>query len=82
MARRGARHLLLLSRTGAVGEAAFQLLDELRGEGVNVQAPACDVADAQVLASVLSQSSATMPQIKGCIQAAMVLKVRLCTIFT
>jgi NAD(P)-dependent dehydrogenase (short-subunit alcohol dehydrogenase family) len=75
MVRRGARHLLLLSRSGATKPAAIQLLNELKGEGVEVWAPACDITDAEALASVLSQSARSMPPIKGCIQAAMVLKV-------
>lgn len=81
MASKGARHLILLSRSGPKQESHLTLLDELRAQGVQVEAPACDVAVALSLSRTLSQCEATMPPIKGCIQAAMVLRVRVFTPF-
>lgn len=76
MARRGAKNLLLLSRSGPYSDAAQALLDELREQHINVETPKCDVASAEALAAILKNCSDTMPPIKGCIQGAMVLKVR------
>lgn len=75
MVDRKARHMLLLSRSGAKTEAALELLDEMKMKGVNIVAPACDISDEQALLSVLKTCSRDMPPIKGCIQGSMVLQV-------
>lgn len=44
MVSRGARHLILLSRSpGRKDSRAF--LQRMRAEGVNVEAPVCDIAN-------------------------------------
>lgn len=75
MARRGARNLILLSRSGPRTDAARELLEDLRAQDVHVEAPACDITSSEALAHVLEDCSKTMPPVKGCIQGAMVLKV-------
>lgn len=52
------------------------LCKALKDDGVHVEAPACDVTKADSLMSVLAHCAESMPPIKGCIQASMVLKVR------
>ena len=74
MVRRGAKHLVLLSRSGGATELAAGLLSELKAMGCNVTAPKCDVSDEKELAAVLSRCREEMPPVKGCIQGAMVLK--------
>lgn len=76
---RGARHLILLSRSGAQSQAAISLVEELQAKGVRVETPACDVAVASSLSAVLAGCAVTMPPIRGCIQASMVLRV--CLLF-
>ena len=78
MADRNVKNLILLSRSGVRSEAAQSTLDDLKAKGVNVAAPSCDVGDMQALSSTLAECRKTMPPIKGCIQASMVLKVRSC----
>lgn len=75
MVSRGAENLILLSRSGPKGEPTKVLLEECRVKGVQVHAPPCDIADSYSLANVLDCCSRGMPPIKGCIQAAMVLRV-------
>jgi acyl carrier protein len=75
MAQRGAKHLPLLSRSGATSRAAIDLLADLHNMGVFVQAPRCDVSSYYSLCEVLSEYSKIMPPIQGCIQGTMVLKV-------
>ena len=75
MASRGARYLILLSRSGPRSEVALALLQELRNQGVHVEAPACDVTLKDTLAAVIEKCKEVMPPIKGCIQGTMVLKV-------
>lgn len=75
MATRGAKNLILLSRSGPRTDAARTLVEELRAQGVQVEAPACDVTCTDSLSTVLAHCAHTMPPIKGCIQGTMVLKV-------
>ncbi|KAL9595035.1 MAG: hypothetical protein Q9219_006685 [cf. Caloplaca sp. 3 TL-2023] len=74
MAHQGARYLLLLSRSGAKSKAAVELLEEMHDRGVEVQTPACDISDEGALSRVLERMTESMPPIKGCIQASMVLR--------
>ncbi|KAI1306393.1 polyketide synthase [Xylaria venustula] len=71
---RGARNLILLSRSGSSKAAAKVFLEEIIPLCHNVAAPACDVADRQALEKCIAECSTYMPMIKGCIQASMVLK--------
>lgn len=61
MAGRGARYLILLSRSGPRTEVAQKMIQKLQGEGVKVYAPACDITDMAALQRILDQSSSAMP---------------------
>ncbi|RFU73012.1 polyketide synthase [Trichoderma arundinaceum] len=74
MVERGAKNLILPSRSGAASKAAKEMLEELTARGVNIVAPKCDVASEKELAEVLDECARTMPPVKGCINAAMVLQ--------
>ncbi|CAI6333724.1 unnamed protein product [Periconia digitata] len=69
-AERGARNLILLSRSGAKSEVAQELVSSLTAQGVNVEAPACDTANEGTLRAVLDDCLLRMPPIKGCMQAS------------
>ena len=73
LARRGARHLALLSRRGANSLEAQQEVLELELTGVRVAAVPCDVSDAEALAAALDTLRRTMPPLRGVYHAAMVL---------
>ncbi|OJJ75778.1 hypothetical protein ASPBRDRAFT_38078 [Aspergillus brasiliensis CBS 101740] len=74
MASRGARHLVLLSRSGARTAAAQALVQELEGQGVQVATPAVDISQRESLEQALSELARTMPPIRGCIQATVALR--------
>ncbi|KAJ4247422.1 hypothetical protein NW762_013097 [Fusarium torreyae] len=74
MASRGAKHLILLSRSGTTRAAAQELMRDLAAAGVTAYAPQCDVSDRTVLENVLDECAKMMPPIKGCVQGSMVLK--------
>ena len=78
MVERRAKHFVLLSRSGAKGKAAIELIEELKSCRVYIATPSCDISDESKLSAILEQLKATMPPVKGCIQASMVLKVRCC----
>ena len=53
MAEKGARTCILLSRSGAEGKDAQELLEEMTTRGVNIAAPACGIsAEAAVSATI------------------------------
>lgn len=76
MVSKGARHLVLLSRRGFQGAntKVTQFVRDLENSGANVYYPVCNVADPGSLRAALGHCREHMPPIKGCIQAAMVLR--------
>ncbi|MFF4324865.1 SDR family NAD(P)-dependent oxidoreductase, partial [Streptomyces sp. NPDC001568] len=53
LARNGAEHLVLVSRSGTEAPGAVELAEELRAEGTPTTVTACDITDAAQLAEVL-----------------------------
>lgn len=74
LAREGAKHIILLSRSGMSQNRVPELLKELRRQELDVVVAKCDVADPAQVQEVLSQCQATMPPIKGVIHGAMALR--------
>lgn len=77
MARQGAKHLVVPSRSGPVSRHAQKLISDLFKKGVNIVAPKLDASDKSALATKLNELSHSMPPMKGCINSAMVLQVGL-----
>ena len=75
MVSRGAKNLILLSRSGPRTPAAFELLDELRAAGACIKTPACDVTSLHQMKQVTDELMLEMPPIKGCLQASIVARV-------
>ncbi|KAI3317739.1 ketoacyl-synt-domain-containing protein [Xylariaceae sp. AK1471] len=73
---KGARNLLLLSRSGLEkgGAGAAKAVSQLREQGAIVEAPQCDISDINALRRVIDKHRGSMPPIAGCIQSSMVLK--------
>ncbi|KAI1800249.1 hypothetical protein F4811DRAFT_556979 [Daldinia bambusicola] len=76
MARNGAKHLVLLSRSGVKSPAAKDLVSKLENNGVVVYAPRCDISDPAAVQSMVDYAQANMPPIRGCIQGSMVVENR------
>lgn len=73
MVERGARHMVLLSRRGAVTEEAQAGVAAMEALGARVLALAVDVTDAEALAAVLERIRREGPPLRGVLHAAMVL---------
>ncbi|WP_099053541.1 SDR family NAD(P)-dependent oxidoreductase [Streptomyces malaysiensis] len=69
----GARHLALVSRSGADGPDAAAVRDALAPEGVRVTAYAADVADAEAMRRVLEEIEESGHPLRGVVHAAMAL---------
>ncbi|KAL4772930.1 polyketide synthase [Aspergillus nidulans var. acristatus] len=74
MVQRGARYLILPSRSGPRNGIARNQISALEAAGAMVYAPCCDIADGDSLGKVLQHCGRTMPIIKGCIQTTGVLR--------
>lgn len=70
---KGARNLILISRSGPASDAAQSALSAFASQGVRVHAAACDVTDRDALARLLSETAATLPPLKGVVHAAVVI---------
>ena len=77
----GAKSLIVISRSGMDARGAIDAVEVLKRPGVVITVRKCDVTDKDGLSSVLQDCVQTLPPIRGVIQGAMVLKVRIGTIF-
>lgn len=76
----GAKSIILISRSGMNARGATDAVEALRRPGVVITVRSCDVADMDSLSSVLHDCLRSLPPIRGVVQGAMVLKVRLGTV--
>lgn len=72
LAEQGARHLVLLSRSGVRTDEAAAAIAKLEAEGVNVTVESIDVTDRAALASLFERFGTALPSLKGVIHAAVV----------
>lgn len=75
VANQGARNLVLVSRSGSTSSKIQDLIDELSKIGVNVIVKKCDVSNSDSVNNLISKEIIGMPEIRGVIHGAMVLKV-------
>ena len=71
---KGAKHLLLLGRSGATTQEAKDTLQYLIQKGIHVYSASVDVANYDDLADTLDNFSTSIPPIKGVVHSAMVLQ--------
>ena len=74
MTDRGARNIVILSRSGAKKQEAKNLISALAERGVNIKAYACNFCDASQMLKTLDICHLELPPIRGVIQGAMVLQ--------
>ncbi|PHH91885.1 hypothetical protein CDD83_9906 [Cordyceps sp. RAO-2017] len=74
MVSRGAKNLILMSRSGASTASARALVHELISRDVHVETPKVDVGNLAEVQEMVRAFGSTMPPIRGCIQASVVLR--------
>lgn len=74
LASKGARHLVLISRSGPSSEEAKPALAKLEAQGVRLLATSCDITDKNSLSSLLETIKKTLPPLKGIVHAAAVIE--------
>jgi hypothetical protein len=75
MVRRGARHIVLLSRGGKMTDDVSKLLKESRKLGASIYVVPCDVSNERNVMELVKELQDDLPPIRGIIHAAMVLRV-------
>lgn len=73
LADRGARHLVMIGRSGPQSEESKELVAKLRTEGIDVQTAACDVSNRDALSTLMNDVMRRMPPLAGVYHLAMVL---------
>ncbi|KAL6900124.1 polyketide synthase [Trichoderma evansii] len=74
MVRRGARHIVLLSRGGNITDGINKLMKESRKLGASIYVVPCDVANKKNVMELVEELQDDLPPIRGIIHAAMVLR--------
>lgn len=75
MVSKGARNIVLMSRSGKATGKIAELIEDLRPVGGNIVVKACDIADQESVNALVEDCAKTLPPIRGVIHAAMVLRV-------
>ncbi len=73
LVQNGAKHLVLMGRSGAASPAAQSAVKTLEAAGANVVVAKADVSQATQVADVLADIKQSLPPLRGIIHAAMVL---------
>ena len=74
MARQGAKHIILASRSGSSQKGVAELIEELSALDVQIVVRKCDIADYAQVQQMVSDCQASMSPIKGVIHGAMALR--------
>ncbi|HLF78587.1 MAG TPA: SDR family NAD(P)-dependent oxidoreductase [Dehalococcoidia bacterium] len=73
MVEQGAKHLMLVGRSGASTEEAAEAIAKLQASGIDVQVAKADVSHEADVARVVAEIDRSMPPLRGVFHAAMVL---------
>lgn len=72
---KGAKNLVLVSRSGTIQGKLREMIDEFSPLGANIVVKKCDVAIPTAVNSLINEELKDMPPVKGVIHGAMVLRV-------
>ncbi|GAB7351697.1 hypothetical protein MBLNU459_g2290t2 [Dothideomycetes sp. NU459] len=77
MVHKGARTIILLSRSAKAGGKVGELIEYLAQQGAKAVLTACDIANPEQVDAVVKDAAKTLPPIRGIIHGAMVLRDQL-----
>jgi NAD(P)-dependent dehydrogenase (short-subunit alcohol dehydrogenase family) len=75
MSSKGARNIVLVSRSASVNEQVQALIDELAVNGTHVFVKPCDVSSKQSVENLVKEEMKELPPVRGVVHGAMVLRV-------
>ena len=75
LSSQGARNIVLASRSGMSQKTTRELVDELKGHGIEVIVYACDIGEEEQVNRMIEYVKETMPPIRGVLHGAMVNQV-------
>lgn len=75
MISRGAKNIVLLSRSGELRGKARAQIDSLNSDGANIVVRSCDVVDRTAVDQLISTGLNDLPPVRGVVHGAMVLHV-------
>jgi NAD(P)-dependent dehydrogenase (short-subunit alcohol dehydrogenase family) len=76
MSSKGARNIVLVSRSASVNDQVQQLIDELAVDGTHITVKACDVSSRASVEKLVKEDMKDLPPVRGVVHGAMVLRVR------
>jgi acyl transferase domain-containing protein/NADPH:quinone reductase-like Zn-dependent oxidoreductase/NAD(P)-dependent dehydrogenase (short-subunit alcohol dehydrogenase family)/acyl carrier protein len=74
MINQGAKHLVLISRSGSATGKVAELIDEAKAAGVEIVVRPCDVAKKSDVDALLATGIQGLPPVRGIVHGAMVLR--------
>jgi NAD(P)-dependent dehydrogenase (short-subunit alcohol dehydrogenase family) len=75
MVEKGARNILLISRSGNTSEKVGELVEEAKATGAQIVVRPCDVTNKEQVEKLISKGISGMPPVRGVIHATIVLHV-------
>jgi NAD(P)-dependent dehydrogenase (short-subunit alcohol dehydrogenase family) len=75
MVSKGAKNIVLVSRSGSAAGKVKDLIDELALGGANIVVRQCDVVNSNSVENLIANELVGMPEIRGVVHGAMVLHV-------
>lgn len=75
MSTKGARNIVLVSRSGSMNDKLEALIRDLAGHGTQVLVKACDVSSRADVERHMSEELMHLPPVRGVVHGAMVLRV-------
>lgn len=75
MVEKGARNIVLVSRSGSATGKVRELIDQMATLGANIVVRRCDVTDSILVNKLISTELSGLPPVRGLVHGAMVLHV-------
>lgn len=75
MSSKGARNIVLVSRSASVNDRVQALINELAADGTHVIVKPCDVSSRQSVETLIKEDTKGLPPVRGVVHGAMVLRV-------